>query len=138
MWPFRKAVSEIEGALGTLDPFITATLSMLEPDALKTNIRKRQVAMYYLYGAVKYLADYDEMSSSKTTVLVANVMMGYLNADQSELDNLMVSFTDNADNGEKQLYMIEGASALRRWMVSNEKSVAEYLKFLLDKPGMLS
>ena len=138
MWPFGKTVTQIDAAKKALHPFIEATLATLETDELETNIWKRQVTLYYVYGAVKYLAEYDDISSDNKTELVENTMTEYLNADQSEFSNLTMSIAGNAEAGEKQFYMIEGASALRRWMLNSEKGIENYLKFLLDKPAARS
>ena len=37
------------------------------------------------------------------------------------------------DSGKEQLFMIEGASALRRWLVNGDRTVAVELKNLLDR-----
>ena len=61
MWPFNKADTDINQASETLSPFISSALSRLEAEDIREQGRFRMLAECYIYGAVRYLASYDEM-----------------------------------------------------------------------------
>jgi hypothetical protein len=50
-----------------------------------------------------------------------------------EVSNSLEYFSGIKNGGKEQLFMIEGASALRRWLVNGDRTVASDLRGLLNE-----
>lgn len=132
MWPFNKVDTDIDQASKTLSPFITTALSRLEAEEIGEEGRMRTLAECYIYGAIRYLASYDEMRPASTGLLLRAMLSRHFNAGSSEV-NQCLEFCANVKAGEKEkFFMMEGAGALRRWLVNNDRSVASELKELME------
>jgi hypothetical protein len=132
MWPFNKGDTDIDQASKTLSPFITTALSRLEAEEIEEEGRIRTLAECYIYGAIRYLASYDDMRPANTGVLLRSMLTRHFSADSSEVDQCL-QFCANVKAGEKEkFFMMEGAGALRRWLVNNDRSVASELKELIE------
>jgi hypothetical protein len=132
MWPFNKGDTDIDQASKTLSPFITTALSRLEAEEIEEVGSIRTLAECYIYGAVRYLASYDDMRPANTGALLRSMLTRHFNADSSEV-NQCLELCANVKDGEKEkFFMMEGAGALRRWLVNNDKSVASELKELME------
>ena len=132
-WPFSKTATKLEQASSTLDPFISRALIDLDEQDQRDRQRTRTLSECYVYGAIRYLASYDNMHPSSTGALMQTMLARHFDADSSEVNNSL-KFLSGVKAGEKeQLFMIEGASALRRWLVNGDRTVARDLKNLLEK-----
>ncbi len=132
MWPFNKTDTDINQASEALSPFISTALSRLEAEDIREQGRIRTLAECYIYGAVRYLASYDEMRPASTGVLLRSMLTRHFHADSDEV-NQCLEFCAGVKDGEKEkLFMMEGAGALRRWLVNNDRSVASELKALME------
>ncbi len=132
MWPFNQSDTGINQASETLSPFISTALSRLEADDIREDGRIRTLAECYIYGAVRYLASYDEMRPANTGVLLRSMLARHFHADSNEV-NQCLEFCAGVKDGEKEkFFMMEGAGALRRWLVNNDRSVASELKELME------
>ena len=132
MWPFNKADTDINQASITLSPFISTALSRLEAEDVRVEGRIRTLAECYIYGAVRYLASYDEMRPANTGILLKSLLARHFDADSIEV-NQCLKYCAGVKDGEKEkLFMMEGAGALRRWLVNNDRSVASELKELME------
>ena len=133
IWPFNKTNTGLDQAEATLNPFIAEALSGLEGQILSEQVRSRILTECYIYGAIRYLASYDDMHPTSTGDLMQSMLTRHFNADSQEVNNSMQYFAELKNGGKEQLFMVEGASALRRWLVNGDRSVASELKSLLDK-----
>ncbi len=133
IWPFNRVDTELDQAASTLSPFIYEALSGLEGPVLRDQVRARTLAECYVYGAIRYLASYDDMCAASAEVLLQTMLARHFDADSNEVDNCLMFISRAKDSGKEQLFMIEGASALRRWLVNGDRTVAVELKNLLDR-----
>lgn len=133
IWPFNKTNTGLDQAAATLNPFIAEALSGLEGQILSEQVRSRMLTECYIYGAIRYLASYDDMRPASTGDLMQTMLTRHFNADSQEVNNSMQYFSELKNGGKEQLFMVEGASALRRWLVNGDRTVASELKGLLDK-----
>jgi hypothetical protein len=132
IWPFNKKDTNINQAATTLSPFISAALSGLQVDHLRNQGRTRTLAECYVYGAVRYLASYDEMHPSSTGELLNSMFTEHFDANHSEVNECLKFCAGVNDSTKEKLFMMEGAGALRRWLVNNDRSVASDLKGLIE------
>jgi len=132
VWPFNNADTGINQASKTLSPFITMALSGLEDRDIRDPGRVRRLAEFYVYGAIRYLASYDNMRPDDTGFLLKSMLISHFNADNNEVIECMKSCVEVKDGGNEKLFMMEGAGALRRWLVNNDRTVASDLKELID------
>lgn len=133
IWPFSKAATDIDQAASTLNPFIAEALSGLDVQLLHDQVRTRTLTECYIYGAIRYLASYDDMRPASTGDLMQNMLVRHFNADSMEVSNSLEYFSGIKNGGKEQLFMIEGASALRRWLVNGDRTVASDLRGLLNE-----
>jgi hypothetical protein len=131
-WPFNKTNTGLDQAAETLNPFIAEALSDLEGQILSEQVRSRMLTECYIYGAIRYLASYDDMHPTSTGELMQIMLTRHFHADSQEVNNSMQYFSELKNGGKEQLFMVEGASALRRWLVNGDRRVASELKGLLD------
>lgn len=139
MWGISKNKDrQIKGVTSAVTPFVTDTLARLGPEDLEEASSKRRYAIYYIYGAVLYLAEYDDLGKDSKAVLVTNILGEHMSVDQAAIDKLPVT-EDHADAVRETQFMIEGASALRNWLTTGEREKnAAYLKELLDNPDCIT
>ena len=139
MWGKSKNEDrQIKGVTGAITPFVADTLALLSPEDLEEASIKRRYAIYYMYGAVLYLAEYDGLGKDSKAVLVTNILGEQMSVDQAVIDKLPVT-EDHADGVRETQFMIEGASALRNWLTTGEREKnAAYLKELLDNPDCIT
>lgn len=132
-WPFSKTDTKLEQASSTLDPFICRALSDLEEQVQSDQNRTRILSECYVYGAIRYLASYDNMRPSSTGDLMQSMFARHFDADSNEVNRTLTFLSEVKNGEEEQLFMIEGASALRRWLVNGDRTVASDLKNLLER-----
>lgn len=132
MWPFTRSDTGLHQAASTLDPFVSQALSGLETQTLRDQIRIRTLAECYVYGAIRYLASYDDMRTDSAGALLENILVTHFGADGDEVRSSRMFFARLAEGGSEHLFMIEGASALRRWLVNGERTAGADLKSLLE------
>ena len=139
MWgSSKKQDRQIEGVTSAIRPFVVDTLARLGPEDLEEASIKRRYSIYYMYGAVLYLAEYDGLGKDAKAVLVTSILGEHMSVDQAAIDKLPVT-EDHADGVRETQFMIEGASALRNWLTTGEREKnAAYLKELLDNPDCIS
>lgn len=133
IWPFIKSDTDLDQAASALNPFIAEALSGLERPEIYDQLDTRMLAECYVYGAIRYLASYDDMRPTSTGNLLQTMLARHFEADSNEVNNSLVFLSGVKEGGKEQQFMIEGASALRRWLVNGDRSVASDLKKLLDK-----
>lgn len=132
-WLFqRKTATGIEQAKSTLSPFIAAALNDIGVQALRDQVRTRTLAECYIYGAIRYLASYDDMRADSSAELLESMLVSHFDADSDEVSSCRMFLTRVPDGGKEHLFMVEGASALRRWLVNGDRTVGSELKSLLD------
>ena len=135
-WTSKKQGSEIKGITAALTPFVTDTLAKLGDGDLQETSRKRRYAIYYMYGAVLYLAEYDGLAKDSKQTLVEDILGEHMDVGSPEIEKLPVT-KEHADGAKETAFMIEGASALRLWVTTGERvRSAAYLKQLLDNPDI--
>jgi len=122
---------DIGQAEKTLSPFIVTALSKLDEEDVRIVGNVRMLAECYIYGAIRYMATYDEMRPASTDVLIRHLLSKHFKADNIEVDNCLKFCSGIKDGKKEKLFMMEGAGALRRWLVNNDKSVANELKDLM-------
>jgi hypothetical protein len=132
MWPFNKGDTGLEQASKTLNPFISTALSRLEAEDILEGGRIRTLAECYIYGAVRYLASYDEMKPAITGVLLKSMLSKHFHTGSNEVNQSLNVFANVKDGEKEKIFMMEGAGALRRWLVNNDRSVASELKELME------
>jgi len=132
-WPFNKVDTKLEQAESTLNPFIFTALSGMDEQILRDQLDTRTLAECYVYGAIRYLASYDDMRPASANTLLQTMLAKHFEMDSSEVDNSLTYLSGIKNGGKEQLFMIEGASALRRWLVNGDRTVASDLKNMLDK-----
>ena len=133
-WTSKKQVNEIKGITNAITPFVTDTLAKLDAEDLDEASRKRRYAIYYMYGAVLYLAEYDGLAKDSKQTLVGDILGKHMDVGHPEIEKLPVT-AEHADGARETAFMIEGASALRLWVTTDERArSARYLKQLLDNP----
>lgn len=132
IWPFNKTDTDINQAATTLSPFISAALSELHVDNLRDQGRTRTLAECYVYGAVRYLASYDEMRPARTGELLKSMLSRHFDANHSEVNECLKFCAGVNESTKEKLFMMEGAGALRRWLVNNDRTVASDLKDLIE------
>ena len=130
-WPFNTKDTDIDQAAITLSPFITTALSGLEGKDVQAEGSVRRLAECYVYGAVRYLASYDEMQPGNTGELLKSMISSHFDADSNEVTECLRFCAEVSDGEKEKLFMMEGAGALRRWLVNNDKRVASDLKDLM-------
>jgi len=131
IWPFITKDTDINQASSTLSPFITTALSGLKGKELQGGSRVRTLAECYVYGAIRYLASYDDIQAADTGILLKSLIISHFDADSNEVKQCL-EFCAGVKDGEKEkLFMMEGAGALRRWLVNNDRSAASELKELM-------
>lgn len=131
-WPFSKSDIDINQISTTLSPFISTALSGLEDKELQSEGSVRTLAECYVYGAIRYLASYDDMQPANTSVLLKSMLIRHFDAGSIEV-NRCLKYCAEVKGGEKEkFFMMEGAGALRRWLVNNDRSVASELKDLME------
>ncbi|MCG6864342.1 MAG: hypothetical protein LJE58_02830 [Thiogranum sp.] len=133
MWPFTRSDTRIDQAASTLNPFVSQALSGLEEQELRDQIRTRTLAECYIYGAIRYLASYDDMRNGSVGTLMEDILGTHFGANGEEIRSSETFFAKIRDGGSEHLFMIEGASALRRWLVNGERTVGADLKSLLGQ-----
>lgn len=131
-WPFSKTNTKLEQAESTLNPFIFTALSQMNEQDLYNQPDTRALAECYIYGAIRYLASYDDMRPASAGALLQAMLSRHFDMDSNEVDNSMTYLSGIKNSGKEQLFMIEGASALRRWLVNGDRTVATDLKNMLD------
>ena len=131
MWPFDKADVDIDQASETLSLFISTALSKLETEDIRAEGRIRTLAECYVYGAVRYLASYDEMRPASTGALLRSMLTRHFHANSDEVTQCLEFCAGVKDDKKEKLFMMEGAGALRRWLVNNDRSVDNELKDLI-------
>ena len=135
IWPFHKQATGLEQAASTLNPFIVVALSDLDAHVLREQVRTRTLAECYVYGAIRYLASYDDMRTDCAGILLERMLARHFDADSIEVNNYMMFISEIQNGAQEQLFMIEGASALRRWLVEGDRKAGGNLKSLLGVSG---
>ena len=93
IWPFNKTNTGLDQAAATLNPFIAAALSDLEGQILSEQVRSRMLTECYIYGAIRYLASYDDMHPTSTGELMQIMLTRHFHADSQEVNNSMQYFS---------------------------------------------
>ena len=131
-WPFNKTDTKLEQAESTLSPFIITALSGVDGQVFPDQIETSRLAKCYVYGAIRYLASYDDMRPASFNALAQTMLGRYFDLDSNEVDKSLTYLSEIKHGGKEQLFMIEGASALRRWLVNGDRNVAGDLKNMLN------
>lgn len=132
IWPFKNSTANMDQAALALNPFIAKALSSLEEQVSPDHAKSRMLAECYICGAIRYLASYDGLNPRNTKELMYKMLKNHFNANTNEVDVSLSYLSDTKDGEKEQLFMIEGASALRRWLVNGDRNVTTDLKNLLD------
>lgn len=130
IWPFRRTQSGLDQVSATLDGFVTLTIPGMNGFAEQKQ-RVRQLTECYLYGAIRYLVSYDEMQPGSTAILLQTQLHKHFGADGTNIERCLAFIKATRNGSDEQLFMIEGASALRRWLVNNDQSSGANLRLLL-------
>lgn len=133
IWPFNKTDTRLDQAATTLSPFIAEALSGLQGQDLRDQGSTRRLAECYVYGAIRYLASYDDMRPASTGVLLQTMLARHFDANSNEVSQCLEFCAEVKDGEKEKRFMIEGAGALRRWLVNNDRTVASDLKDLLAR-----
>ena len=129
IWPLKKTVPQVVHSALALNPFIAEAL---KEQTSNNEVETRLFVECYIYGAVRYLASYDDLNAENSKVLMHQMLADHFNADRDEVNSSLKRLSEVQDGKTEQLFMIEGASALRRWLVNGDRSVTRDLKNLLD------
>lgn len=137
IWPFNKNDTNLDQATSTLSPFISMTLMWLDLSSLHKSGRTRMLAECYIYGAIRYLTSYDDMNKTSTGVLLHNMFAKHFDANDHEVKKCLKFCYEVKEGGKEKMFMMEGAGAIRNWLVNNDRdnndqAVARNLKNLLE------
>ncbi len=130
-WRLSRSDSELERAMSTLNPFVSDALSGIDTRELERG-GARMMAECYVYGAVRYLASYDGMRATNTGMLLEQMLATHFRADHEEIGRCRALFSEVGAKDREQVFMTEGASAIRRWLVNDDRTVGSHLKQLLE------
>ena len=131
MWRRNKEGAVVEGISNALDPFIQAALSNLDGGALANDDDKRNLAQVFVYGAIAYLADYDGLDKEGTRTVVDEKLKQHFELDADGIDKFLGAVSELTERDDSYFFMIEGASALRRWLTEENADAPLKLKILL-------
>jgi hypothetical protein len=73
------------------------------------------------------------MRNGSVGTLMEDILGTHFGANGEEIRSSETFFAKIRDGGSEHLFMIEGASALRRWLVNGERTVGADLKSLLGQ-----
>jgi hypothetical protein len=132
IWPFNRTDTDLDQASLTLDPFVAEALTGVEKEQLFNRLSTRTLVECYVYGAVRYLASYDDMRPASAGILLERILASHFDASSNEVTTSQLYFSSRPEGDKEQLFMIEGASALRRWLVEGDRSVGSNLRELLE------
>lgn len=132
VWPFNRTDTELDQASLTLDPFVAEALTGVEKEQLYNQLNTRTLVECYVYGAVRYLASYDDMRPASAGILLERILASHFAANSNEVTTSQLYFSSRQGGEKEQLFMIEGASALRRWLVEDDHAVGSNLRQLLE------
>jgi len=118
IWPFIKTTPKLGHSALALDPFIA---EVLKGQVLKSEDRPRLLIEFYIYGAIRYLASYDDLNDENSKELMHKMLADHFEASREEVNGILKRITDAQNGKTEQLFMIEGASALRRWLVKGDR-----------------
>ncbi|MGI9303419.1 MAG: hypothetical protein ACR2RB_12040 [Gammaproteobacteria bacterium] len=122
----------IDGVANAVDHFITATLSNLEAGTLARDEETRTNAHLFVCGAIMYLADYDEVDKASTDELVVVKLKEHFDLDTAGANAVIAMLDRVSPKDARHIFLIEGASALRRWIADADKSASVKLKELTN------
>ena len=129
IWPLKKVTPQLDHSALALNPFIAEAL---RDQVSNDEAKSRLLIECYIYGAIRYLASYDDLNPENSKALMHRMLADHFNADRDEVNSSLKRLSKAQDGKTEQLFMIEGASALRRWLVNGDRSVTRDLKNLLD------
>ena len=130
IWPFQRADTQPEQALTVLTPFFVNTLEGFD-NSVAQAASARRLTECYVYGAIRYLVSYDEMKAGSTNKLFATALSQHFAASAGDIENCHNFIRNIRPGGNEQLFMIEGASALRRMLVEADNNSGRNLQALL-------
>lgn len=129
IWPLNKTIPQLNHSALALDPFIASVLKRRE---LKSDDRSRLLIEFYIYGAIRYLASYDDLNDENSKELMHKMLADHFKASREEVNDNLNRIADNSNGKTEQLFMVEGASALRRWLVKGDRNTNNDLNELLE------
>ena len=129
IWPLKKVTPQLDHSALALNPFIAEALREQET---KDEGKSRLLIECYIYGAIRYLASYDDLNPENSKALMHRMLADHFSADRDEVNSSLKRLSEAQVGKTEQLFMIEGASALRRWLVNGDRTVTRDLKNLLD------
>lgn len=133
-WFFKRPDTTLDQADRTLGPFVHAAIRGLAAGELGTRPRIRRLAECYVYGAIRYLVSYDNMRPGSSDALLRNILVAHFDAGEPEVAECRRVFPGIREGQSEHRFMLEGASALRRWLVNGDRTVGTALRALLDDP----
>ena len=129
IWPLKKMTAQLEHSALALDPFIAVAL---KGQATKSDAKSRQLIECYIYGAIRYLSSYDDLSAESSKALLHKMLTDHFDTNKDEVIKSVKRLSEAQNGKTEQLFMIEGASALRRWLVNGDRTVMNDLSELLE------
>ena len=111
----------------TLAPFIDAALDSLKAGDITPTAELQRLAMAYLFGASAYLAEYDGLSEEESRQFAGGIVAQRFNLSVEQRASLTEKFAHSHSKDAARFFMIEGASALRRWVAFQDRGAATRL-----------
>jgi len=129
IWPLKKTTAQLDHSALALDPFIAVAL---KGQVTKSDAKSRLLIECYIYGAIRYLASYDDLSAKSSKALLHKMLTYHFDTNKDDVNKSVKRLSEAQSDKTEQLFMIEGASALRRWLVNGDRTVMDDLNELLE------
>ncbi len=122
----------IDGVSNAVDPFITESLENLKRGTLVRDGDTKTRAQLFVCGAIIYLSEYDEIDKANTDKLMNSKLIKYFGLDAGDADAVISLLDEMSPKDADHIFLIEGASALRRWVANGDKTAGFRLGDLLQ------
>jgi len=133
IWPLKNTTAQLDHSALALDPFISLALKGQEKAIESKNKAKTgQLIECYIYGAIRYIASYDDLNTENSKVLLHKMLSAHFDENDDEVNKSIKRLSEPQKGKTEQLFMIEGASALRRYLVNGDRTVTTNLIELLE------
>ena len=120
----RDRIAAIEK---TVAPFVEAALASVDQERFTGSPAMQRLAMAYVFGATAYLAEYDGLPEDVGRKLAGDLTGRRFSLTEAQVVELSQQLSRAPDRDPGRFFMIEGASALRRYVAFQDDSYARRL-----------
>lgn len=132
---FRKDPADeqqnIAAIESTMVPFLSSAMATVDATQLQGSQSMQKLAMAFVFGAAAYLAEYDGLSDAVGRKLAGDVTRKQFGVNDADLEEFVKQLMRAPDRDPGRFFMIEGASALRRFVAFQDDSYARRLGRML-------